>query len=453
MDKRELVLNPFIIMGVSTAFIIGCIVFSIPLYAGFLLGILFTAAVLAKSGYKLKELAGIAWSAVFEIKHLCAIILLIGATTSIWLASGVVPTIMYYGFTYIEGINFLLAAFIIMAIVSVFMGTAVGTISTVGISLLGIGLGLGIPVEVMVGVLISGAFIADKISPLSGLVNLTMTTVGKSYKETIRGMLITLVPTLIITGAIYYIIGNKYTSGNYEKLLYYKNIIFESFNTSAILLSLPVIVLTLSVLGVNSILTVSTGLVIGMALSMVFQHMTFAHVVKAIMLGYKGVTSSAELNRMLASGGMVSMIEVIFVVAGGVVLVKLFDKSGVLLPIMDKLVAGAKSRISLIFRTGFISSLMTVVTCDQTVGIILPGRMLQDKYKEFNLDNTVLSRTISDTGTIIAPLMAWNVNSFIIKPIVGISANQYAVYAVLCYICPLVTMAVAAALYGKNNKN
>lgn len=451
MDKRELVLNPFIIMGVSTAFIIGCIVFSIPLYAGFLLGILFTSAVLAKSGYKLKELAGVVWSAVFEIKHLCAIILLIGATTSIWLSSGVVPAIMYFGFTYIEGINFLLAAFIIMAIVSIFMGTAVGTISTVGISLLGIGLGLEIPVEIMVGVLISGAFIADKISPLSGLVNLTMTTVGKSYKETIRGMLVTLVPTLIITAVIYYVIGRGYTSGNYEKLLYYKNTIFDSFNTSVILLSLPVIVLTLSVLGVNSILTVSIGLVIGIVLSMVFQHMTFLEVVNGIVLGYKGSTASDELNRMLASGGMVSMIEVIFVVSGGVILVKLLDKSGILLPIMDKLVSGAKSKVSLIFRTGLISSLMTILTCDQTVGIILPGRMLQEKYKEFKLENTVLARTISDTGTIIAPLMAWNVNSFIIKPIVGISASQYAVYSVLCYICPLVTMAVAAALYGRSN--
>jgi len=146
------------------------------------------------------------------------------------------------------------------------------------------------------------------------------------------------------------------------------------------------------------------------------------------------------------------MIEVIFIVLGGVTLIKLFEKGNILTPIMDKLMAGAKSRTSLILRTGFISCLMTILTCDQTVGIILPGQILQDKYKEFRLDNTVLARTISDTGTIIAPLMAWNVNSLIIKPIVGISANQYAPYAVLCYLCPIVTIAVAFILYGKGNK-
>lgn len=437
-------------MGVSTAFIVGCILMSIPLYVGFLLGILFTLGILYKSGYSLKELLDIILTSIYEVRHLCAVIMLIGATTSIWLSSGVVPTIMYYGFTYMEGINFLLAAFIIMVAVSVFMGTAVGTISTVGISLLGIGLGLGIPVEIMVGVLVSGAFVADKISPLSGLVNLTMNSVKINYKEMIRGMLVTLIPTLIITAAVYYIIGLKYTSGDYSKLLYYKNAISESFNTSLILLSLPIIVLTLSVLGVNSLKTIGIGLIIGSVLSITFQQMTFAKVLEGVLFGYHGNTLSPELNKMLASGGMISMIEVILVVLGGVILVKLFENSDVLMPVMDKLTSKANSRISLILRTGFISSLMTVVTCDQTVGIILPGRILQDKYKEFKLDNSVLARTISDSGTIIAPLMAWNVNSFIIRPIVGISAAQYASYAVLCYVCPIVTILVTLILYRKS---
>ena len=448
LNEKKLIVNPFVIMGVSTAFIIGCIAFSIPLYIGFFAGIIFTMIVLYKSGYSMSELMKINVSAIFEVKHLCTIIMLIGATTSIWLASGVVPTIMYYGFTYMEGINFLVAAFLIMVVVSVFMGTAVGTISTVGISLLGIGLGLGIPIEIMVGVLVSGAFIADKISPLSGLVNLTMNSVNRNYKETIKGMLVTLIPVLIITAIIYYIIGLKYTSGDYTKLEFYKNAISEGFNTSLILLLLPVIVLTLSVLGVNSILTVSIGLAIGTILAMLFQHLSIVKILEALLFGYHGNTNSAELNKMLVSGGMISMIEVIFVVLGGVILVKLFEKSNILLPIMEKLMMNVKSKTSLILKTGFISGLMTVVTCDQTVGIILPGRILQDKYKEFNLDNTVLARTISDTGTIIAPLMAWNVNSFIISPIVGISANQYAPYAVLCYICPLVTIAVTFILYG-----
>lgn len=445
-----MVINPLIIMGISVVFIVGCIILSIPLYTGFILGIVFTMIVLIKSGFSIKKLMAINICSLLEVKKLCLVILLIGATTSIWLSSGVVPTIMYYGFTYMEGVNFLMAAFIIMGLVSLFMGTAVGTMSTVGIALNGIGLGMGIPAEVMVGVLISGAFIADKVSPLSGLVNLIMATVNKNYKEIIKGLMVSLIPLLIVTAIIYYIIGLQYSNGDYSQLLLYQNSISEGFNTSLILLSLPVVVIVLSIIGINLIITISIGLFIGTILSILFQHMTLFEVIKGILFGYHGNTSSQQLNDMLISGGMFSMIEVILVVIGGVVLVKLFEKCGILMPLMEKLMAGVKLKTSLIIITGLISSFMTAITCDQTVGIILPGRILQDKYKELNLDNTVLARTISDTGIIIAPLMAWNVNSFIIKSTTGISANQYAPYAVLCYLCPIITIVVAFILYRKH---
>ena len=438
-------------MMICLIFIIGSIVFSIPIYYGFLTGIIFTGIVLYKSGYSIKELWKTIISAIWDIKNLLVIIMFIGATTSIWLASGVVPTIMYFGFSYMEGVNFLLAAFLIMCVVSMFMGTAVGTLSTVGISLSGIGLGMGIPHNLIVGVLVSGAFIADKISPLSGLVNLVMTTVNRNYKEIFKSMIITLIPTIIITSIIYFIIGSKYTVGNTENLILYKQAIAEGFNTNPILLVLPLVVLTLSILGLNSIVTFSIGIAVGIILSIIFQKSDILSIINALIFGYHGNTPSAELNNLLVSGGMVSMIEAIFIVVGAFLLIKLFEKGNILIPLMDKLVYGINSRISLIKRTGLISVLMTVATCDQTSGIILPGTMLQEKYKELKLDNAVLARTIFDTGVIVAPLMPWNINSFLIKPIMGITAAQYAPYAVLCYVCPLITVLVSHIQYKDKN--
>ncbi len=438
-------------MMICLIFIIGAIVFSIPIYYGFLTGIIFTGIVLYKSGYSIKELWKTIISAIWDIKNLLVIIMFIGATTSIWLASGVVPTIMYFGFSYMEGVNFLLAAFLIMCVVSMFMGTAVGTLSTVGISLSGIGLGMGIPHNLIVGVLVSGAFIADKISPLSGLVNLVMTTVNRNYKEIFKSMIITLIPTIIITSIIYFIIGSKYTVGNTENLILYKQAIAEGFNTNPILLVLPLVVLTLSILGLNSIVTFSIGIAVGIILSIIFQKSDILSIINALIFGYHGNTPSAELNNLLVSGGMVSMIEAIFIVVGACLLIKLFEKGNILIPLMDKLVYGINSRISLIKRTGLISVLMTVATCDQTSGIILPGTMLQEKYKELKLDNAVLARTIFDTGVIVAPLMPWNINSFLIKPIMGITAAQYAPYAVLCYVCPLITVLVSHIQYKDKN--
>ncbi len=443
---RNLVLKPRAIMFTCLIFIIGSIILSIPLYFGFLAGIVLTSIVLYKSGYHMREIYETSVSALKDVKRLLIVILFIGATTSIWLASGVVPTIMYYGFTYMEGVNFLLAVFLITSIVSYFLGTAIGTISTVGISLSGIGLSIGIPHNLMVGVLVSGAFIADKISPLSGLVNLGMTTVNRNYKELFKSMIITLIPAIAATSVIYFIIGSSYIAQT-ENLIMYKQAIQEGFNISPALFILPAVILILSISGLDSLKTFSIGIAVGAILSIIFQQESFLSIIKALIFGYRGNTPSEELNRLLLSGGMISMIEAIFIVAGAYLLIKLFEKGNVLVPLMDKLVYGINNKMSLIGRTGLISILMTVATCDQTSGIILPGTILQEKYKELKLDNAVLARTIFDTGVIVAPLMPWNINSFLIKPVMGITAAQYAPFAVLCIVCPLITILVSYFQY------
>jgi NhaC family Na+:H+ antiporter len=449
VESRKLSLNPTVVLIVSLGFIICSIILSIPLFIGFGLGIIFTCIVMIKSGYILADLVKTMVNSVLEIKNLIVVVLFIGATTSIWLSSGVVPTIMYYGFSYMEGVNFLFAAFLIMAVVSLFMGTAIGTISTVGISLSGIGMGLGIPQSLVVGMLVSGAFIADKISPLSGLINLLMTTNNKSYKEIFKSMIVTLIPTIIVTSIVYYIIGIKYTSGDYSKLLLYKEAISLGFNTSPLLLILPVIILGLSIAGLSAIKTFSIGIAVGTILSIAFQGATIDGVINSVFFGYHGNTPSAELNKLLVSGGMISMTEAILMVISAYALIQLFEKGNILMPLMERLVNGVNTRLSLIGRTGLMSTLLTVVTCDQTAGIILPCKVLQEKYKELELDTTILARVISDTGIIVAPLMPWNINSFLIKPIMGISAAQYAPYAVLCYVCPVISMIISYFLYRK----
>jgi NhaC family Na+:H+ antiporter len=370
------VLKPIALMSICLIFVVGLIVLSVPLYFGFLAGIVFTSIVLYKSGYPVKELLEISISALKDVKRLLIIILFIGATTSIWILLGVVPIIMYYGFTYMQGLNFILSAFLIMCVVSYFMGTAVGTLSTVGISLSGIGLSIGIPHNLMVGVLVSGAFIADKTSPLSGLVNLAMTSVNRNYKEVFKSMIITLIPTIIVTSIIYLFVGSNYTAQT-ENLEMYRQAIYEGFNTSPVLLILPTIVLVLSISGFDSLKTFSIGIIAGVVLSIIYQQESLSSIIKALLFGYCGNTTSEELNRIFVSGGMISMIEAIFTVAGTFLLIKLFEKGNVLVPLIDKLIYGINNRISLIRITGLISILMTVTTCNKAPGIILPGTILQ----------------------------------------------------------------------------
>ncbi len=67
------------------------------------------------------------------------ILLIIGALSGIWMISGVVPTLIYYGMQIIHPSFFLASTCIICALISVMTGSSWTTIATIGIALMGIG--------------------------------------------------------------------------------------------------------------------------------------------------------------------------------------------------------------------------------------------------------------------------------------------------------------------------
>lgn len=441
MEESKVDLNSYLIFIVSLGLIGICILLGIPLYLGFVGAVAFTSAILIKKGFKLKTLSNMMLTGIKDCSKLMVIITLTGATVSIWLSSGIVPTLIYYGFEYIKHINYILACFIVTSVVSVVMGTAVGTVSTVGIALMGIGKGLAIPDYLLLGAIVSGAFVADRISPISGLVNLMLKTAELKYREYIKSMLNTLIPSLAIAVAVYYFIGKDYMSViDFTKIAAFQENIYRTFTITPVLLLLPVLVITMSVCGVNPIINMSIGVAGGSLISVFIQKKTLTEVLQYIFSGYKSATGIQELDRILRGGGIQSMIEVLLIVAGAVALSSLLEGTNIINPIIANVMDKAKTKLSLIARTAGFSGLLTIVTCDQTAGIILLGRLLKKRFEDLGVHRVKLARTISDTGSTIAPLIPWNINSIIILAITGISSLQYAPYAVLCYIAPVVSI-------------
>ena len=66
------------------------------------------------------------------------ILLIIGALSGIWMISGVVPTLIYYGMQIIHPSFFLASTCIICALISVMTGSSWTTIATIGIALMGV---------------------------------------------------------------------------------------------------------------------------------------------------------------------------------------------------------------------------------------------------------------------------------------------------------------------------
>lgn len=434
----------YIMLIVCITPILICALLNISLVYAFSLSVLFALIISLKNGFTIKELKQMILKEISECKSLYIVILLIGATVSVWLSSGVVPSMIFYGLKYMDGMNILFSSFLLIAISSVFMGTAVGTISTIGIAILGIGKGFEIPTGLLVGVIVSGAFLADKISPISGLLNLTLTTTETSYKEMVKSSLKTIIPTIIICALIYYLMGNQYSNvSGYKSSIELMEAIKDEFLISPYFILVPVLIVILSIIGIKSIYCMMSGVIMGSIISIVFQNLKLLDLIKYIFLGFSINSNSEVINETLNSGGVVSMISVVIIVIGAIALAAIMQGTGVINYLTKDLIYKIKNKKDLILKTGIISGVLTIITCDQTIGIVVPSRLLKNKYEEIGVDKSILARTISDTGTIIAPLMPWNVNGLIVSLVTGVSCLSYAPFALLCFIAPLMTVIVS----------
>lgn len=433
--KKSILIIFLIIVLISS-----CVLLDISLFFGFFISIILilltssNKSILLKSSYK----------GIKQCKSLYLIILLLGANISIWMSSGLIPTVIYYGFDKISDVNFLFFAFISTALLSSAMGTGLGTLSTIGIAILGIGKGFGIPEHILLGSIISGAFISDKISPVSALTNLTIDIVGVDYKSYLRSCIKTLSVTVLVSGVVYYIIGMSLPTNIDGSLLdSYRNVLLSNYEISLFLFLIPIGIIIMALFNINVLVNMTTVLVTGSIITVLVQKIKLYQLIEFILYGYKSSTGDMFIDSILKAGGILPMIEVLLIVSAAIILNSMLMSSHILEPIFDKILRNTNTNFSLILKTGIISSLLTTFTCDQTVGIVVPGEIMQDKYKEMNISKEILARTISDTGTIIAPLEFWNVNSLIIVGVTGIATTQYAPYAILCFIAPIVTLIFA----------
>ncbi len=414
---------------------------------------LITILFLLKKGHNLKTLFEMIVDGLLECKSIFLVIFLMGATISVWLSSGIVPSLIFYGFNYLRNVNLVLASFLGTVIISYVMGTAVGTLSTVGIALLAIGAGLNIPPPVLLGAIISGSFISDKIAPISSLTNLTIQMTEVSYGEYLKTSLLTLVPTIFISSFIYYIIGIRYSGSIDSNIIsQYQDFIRQSFVISPYFFIFPIIIIILAFVGLNIVYNMSISVLAASLITIFIQRQGVMNTVKAILWGYKANTGIESLDTLISGGGALTMVNVVLIVTGSVALSSLFQGGGLLKPLVNIIYKKNDGKFKLIGKTGLLSMLLMTMTCDQTVGILIPTKLAGERFEKAGLKRAVLARTISDTSTIFSPLLPWNVNALIIYGVVGISALSYGPYAVLCYINPIITF-IAGAINFKKTAN
>ncbi len=427
-----------------------CILTKLDIFWGLLVGLIVVSIISLINRYSPKSVYMMMWSGIKGVFTVLVMLCLIGMLISLWMASGTIPAMIYYGFKYLAGSNIILAAFIVCSIISMVLGTALGTVSTVGTVFLSLGIGFGVPLPPLVGAIVSGSYLGDRTSPMSSSANLTAVMTETNIIDNIRNMAVTTIPVIAISSIIYWFIGNRFISSAYdfENIKYLQETLLMNFSISYLSLLPPLIILISSVAFRLSIIkSITLGLISSTLIYLFANGGLISSLFNIAIYGYTPV--NPEIAEFVSGGGLISMINVVLVIILSTALNGILDGTGMIEPLINKFSKGIVSFKDLIFKTSILSMIITLITCNQTLSSIIPGQYLRGIYDKQGVSKNILARTISDTGIIIVPLIPWNVNAILVSAIMGISALKYVPFAFLCYLLPIITFIYP---YIKNNK-
>ena len=387
------------------------------------------------------------------------ILLIIGALSGSWMISGVVPTLIYYGMQIIHPSFFLASTCIICAIVSVMTGSSWTTIATIGIALLGIGQALGFEDGWIAGAIISGAYFGDKISPLSDTTVLASSVTDTPLFKHIKYMMITTVPSMIITLTIFTVAGFAHEATATDQIAMYSASLRETFHISLWLLIVPVITGILIAKRIPSIITLFISATLAGIFALFFQPHLLQEIsglpVQDMQSQFKGLimtfygstqvqTGNPDLNDLVSTRGMSGMMNTIWLIICAMCFGGAMTASGMLGSITSVFIRFMKRTVGLVASTVASGLFLNICTADQYISIILTGNMFKDIYQKKGYESRLLSRTTEDSVTVTSVLIPWNTCGMTQATILGVATFTYLPYCFFNLISPLMSITVAA---------
>ena len=387
------------------------------------------------------------------------ILLAVGSLIGTWMLAGTVPTLIYYGLDLLNPSMFYAASCLICAIVAMSIGSSWTTAATVGVALMGVSIGMGMSEAITAGAIISGAYFGDKISPLSETTNLAPAIAGTNLFEHIQYMLWTTVPSIIITLILFVLIGLGAdlpdSASGIEEM---QSLLQQEFNLGLHMLIPLLVLLTMAVKKVPAFPAVAIGALLGGIWAAVFQSEVIASLAgegvsslrgsiivvwTALFDGVSFSTPSDTLNDLLSRGGMSSMLNTIWLIMCAMTFGAVLERIGLLKRVVSAFLKGATTAGDMITRTILTCIGTNVITADQYMAIVMPGRMYKNEFEKRGLHQLNLSRSLEDGGTLTSPLIPWNTCGVYMHGVLAINPLDYIFYTFFNLINPVLAIIYA----------
>lgn len=387
------------------------------------------------------------------------IVMTVGILIGSWILSGTIPAMVYYGLDLIAPQAFLLVGVILCAFIGLVSGSSWTASGTVGVALMGIAAALGINPAIAAGMVISGAYMGDKWSPLSDSTNLAAATAETPLFDHVRAMTLTTVPSFTIAMVIYAIIGFNMNLTGYSitGLEEIQNTLKGEFYISWWLVAPTLIIIGAAIKKVAALPTLFAASIFAGLIAIFAQGASVPDVLGAFHYGYAAETGNEIADRLLNRGGLDSMMWTISLIMFALSFGGIMEKCGFVEALLGNVIKKVKSVGGLVTLTILTGIASDFVLTDQYISILVPGRMYAKYFDQRGLKRSFLSRTLEDGATLWSPMVPWNGCGAFQAATLGVPTWEYFPFAFMNLVNPVVAIIMTylgiGVRYNDESKN
>jgi NhaC family Na+:H+ antiporter len=463
--RRPSLLDALVAMGSLIVLIAGALLlFGLdaldgPIQVALVLAALIAALVAMKNGASWEDVQRVAQGSLASVTSAIFILLAVGALIGVWNLSGTIPTLVYYGIEVLSPSWYYAAAALICGAVAMSIGSSWTTAGTVGVGLVGIAGAIGVSTEITAGAVVSGAYLGDKLSPLSETTVLSAQMVEVSPYEHIKRQVWTSVPAfgLAVIGFLLFALFRGPSDNAVPTDIELKAL--DGIYSITPLNLLPLVLLAyLSIRKVPASLSLAAAALAAGVLGAFLQPDVVRQFVGgsdgAVVTSIKGVwlamangfsmrSGIEPIDALLSRGGMDSMLPTVWLILGAVTFGTLLVEFGLVNALIDPLIAAARTTGRLFLAVFACCFGLNVVAGDQYIALVLPTRIFRAEFRRRGLAPTNLSRLAADSGTVTSALVPWNSCGAYMAAVLGVSTLLYLPYALFNIASPILSV-----LYG-----
>ncbi|KGK30790.1 Na+/H+ antiporter NhaC family protein [Cellulophaga sp. E6(2014)] len=315
-----------------------------------------------------------------KILTMCLIYLLAGAFAAITNETGSVDAIVNLGLDYIALQYIYVGIFIIASFLSVSTGTSVGAIVALAPIVVGFADKSSADLAILCGALLGGSMFGDNLSVISDTTIAATQSLGCKMSDKFKQNIKIAVPAALFTIAILVFQGLGLKSDETASIIY---------SYSIIKIAPYVLVIILSIVGVNVFTTLLVGTIFAGLLGIYYGDFTLIASTKIAYLGFTNMTEIFLLS--LLTGGLAALVEK----NGGI---------DFILVNIKKLIKNKKS--AQLGIAGLVSTINMAIA-NNTVSIIIAGPIAKTINDEYALDPKKTASILDIFACIIQGLLPY----------------------------------------------